>query len=142
MLVFGNGLFQWRQHGRRTAHAETRGQQSRPVHKARDDALAATAADCFHDVIRESIVIRGKGNRAHVFNKSGRHITSLSLQGDEVERRQRRKRYVPLTDAELTQLKTALAHGKQPVEEANDQPSAESASRPAAKAEDNSNAED
>jgi hypothetical protein len=84
-----------RQHRRRTAHAELRGQQRRPVHKAYDDLTAAPRDAFYNDTVRHSIIVLGKSGRAHVFSDAGKHITSFLLQGDELDRRIGRKRYAP-----------------------------------------------
>ncbi len=85
-----------RQQRRRTVHAETRAGQRRPVHKAHDDLTAATPADLFADRFKHSVIVVGKAGRVHAFNGAGKHITSLVLHKDELDRRLARKRYVPL----------------------------------------------
>lgn len=89
-----------RQDGRRTAHAEQRANQQRPVHTAREDLGQATEADFFRDRFRNSLIVLGKAGRAHAFNEEGCHITSFALTGDELERRLQRRRYQPLNEAE------------------------------------------
>jgi len=91
-----------RQDGRRTAHAEQRANQQRPVHTAREDLKQATDADFFRDRFRNSLIVLGKAGRAHAFNEDGCHITSFSLNGDELDRRLQRSRYQPLDEAERT----------------------------------------
>jgi hypothetical protein len=99
-----------RQDGRRTAHAEQRANQQRPVHTARKDLVQATEADFFQDRFRNSFIVLGKAGRAHAFNEEGCHITSFALTGDELERRLQRRRYQPLTAEEvLTFRQRALA---------------------------------
>lgn len=89
-----------RQDRRRTAHAERRGNQQRPIHAAREDLLQATPADFFQDRFRNSFIVLGKAGRAHAFNEEGQHITSFILAGDELERRLQRRRYQPLDEPE------------------------------------------
>lgn len=96
-----------RQEHRRTVHAETRGQQARPVHMATDDLAAATPDSFFRDAFRQSIVVRGPSGRCHVFNDGGRHITTLAIAGDEFDIRVRRQRYVPLDAAALALFRQA-----------------------------------
>lgn len=86
-----------RQKQRRTAHAEIRASQQRPVHKAYEDLRNATQTDFFEDRYKNSVIVLGKSGRVHAFSEDGRHITSLVLKGDELQNRQTRKRYVPLT---------------------------------------------
>ena len=97
-----------RQGHRRTAHAEIRGAQQRPVHKARDDVAGATSADIMHDVYKNSIIVLGKAGRLHAFSLDGRHITSLFIKGDELERRCKRKRYTPMIDKEVAQFRASV----------------------------------
>lgn len=85
-----------RQQHRRTHHAEVRGRQNRPVHKAREELTLAASANFYRDAARNSVVVMGKGGRLHVFSEQGKHITSLILGGDELEKRQRRNRYQQL----------------------------------------------
>ena len=98
-----------RQLKRRTAHAEVRGQQDRPVHAAHEDLAATPAADFFQDAFRDSVIVLGKNGRAHVFSESGKHITSLTIKRDELERRQRRKRYLPLPDGAVSTFRGKAA---------------------------------
>jgi len=90
-----------RQEHRRTIHAETRGQQDRPVHVAFDDLQQAAAANIFRDTFRRSVIVQGKNGRCHVYTPAGRHVTSLTLGQDEIDGRQRRKRYLPLSQEEI-----------------------------------------
>ena len=100
-----------RQHKRRTAHAELRGQQRRPIHKAYEDLLAsASRTDFFRDTVKQSIIVLGRGGRLHAFNDTGKHVTSLTIRGDELERRRRRRRYLPLATADAEAFRnTAIA---------------------------------
>ena len=100
---------QGRQAQRRTGHAQERAADRRPVHMAVGDLSAANANDLFHDTVRKSIVITGRSGRAHVFNADGRHITSLVIARDKLERLCARKRYVPLTASEQSEFREAVA---------------------------------
>jgi hypothetical protein len=97
-----------RQHRRRTSHAEVRAQQQRPVHKADDDLKQASPEDFLHDTVRNSIIVLGRNGRMHVFSHQAKHITSLLLSRDELEKRQRRKRYTPLEREEALALRQRL----------------------------------
>ncbi len=105
-----------RQHYRRTAHAEVRGQQRRPVHKAHDDLVEASATDFLSDTVKHSVIVLGRAGRLHAFSEQGRHITSLILKGDELERRRRRRRYLPLDKDRIDDFRkqalSALPQGK------------------------------
>jgi hypothetical protein len=100
---------QGRQAQRRTGHAQQRAADRRPVHMAIGDLAAASDADLFHDTVRQSIVITGRSGRAHVFNSNGRHITSLVIPRDKLERLCARKRYVLLTAGERKEFREAVA---------------------------------
>ena len=100
-----------RQQAHRTQHAEVRAAQHRPVHKAREDALAAPTASFFHDVAKSAVIVVGRAGRAHAFTAAGRLITSLTIGGDEVESRQRRRRYVPLTEEEVARFRACCQSG-------------------------------
>ena len=99
---------QARQAQRRTGHAEERAGDRRPVHMAVGDLAAASAEDFFHDTVRQSIVVTGRAGRAHVFNAGGKHVTSLVIPQDKLERLCARKRYVPLTASEICELRDAV----------------------------------
>ncbi len=98
-----------RQYYRRTVHAEERADQRRPVHTALKDVGTAKSGDFFLDETRQSIIVLGRNRRSHVFNSTGVHITTLILSGDKIELRQRRKRYVPLTDTQRKDFLSAVA---------------------------------
>ena|GEM_PF-5472452 len=97
-----------RQFQRRSTHAEERGRDFRPVHKASEDLAQAGPEQMYRDTVRKSIVVTGKGGRAHVFADSGRHITSLVIQADKLERLKQRKRYAQLPPAEIAHFRTAV----------------------------------
>ncbi len=89
-----------RQAKRRTSHAEMRRGDLRPTYKALEDAASAPPERILWDARRKTVVVLGPRHRAHVFSQAGKHITSLLMDGEAVESRLRRKRWVFL-DAEL-----------------------------------------
>jgi hypothetical protein len=91
---------QGRQGRRRTRHAQERATQNRPVAKAVEDVAQAGPGDFYRDRKTQSVVVLGRRGRSHVFSGDGRHITSLALPGDLLERRKARRRYVPLDPGE------------------------------------------
>lgn len=99
-----------RQQSRRTTHAESRASEKRPIHKAMEDLRGATDDDFRHDRVRDSIVVKGRAGRVHVFSRDGKHVTSLLLSAEELARRERRERYVPL-DPEIAASVRAAASG-------------------------------
>jgi hypothetical protein len=96
-----------RQASRRSGHAEMRSRENRPVHKASDDVATASVECFFRDNLTGTVVVMGKNGRFHVFNDSGKLITSLNMSADQIERRQRRKRYTPLPKNEAELVRTA-----------------------------------
>jgi len=107
-----------RQRQRRTVHAEVRGQQMRPIHKAHDDLANAPVADFFRDTVKHSLIVLGKGGRMHAFSQEGKHITSMIIKGDELERRRRRRRFLPL-DPEAVEEFRSLAIATMPEQKDN-----------------------
>jgi len=112
-----------RQQQRRTVHAEVRGEQQRPVHKASDDLRRAKDEDLYRDVVRNSVIVRGRNRRLHVFSHEGKHITSMVADNSEVEKRQRRKRYEALSAADAKCFREAAmeADTRRPEETMPDQ---------------------
>lgn len=100
-----------RQARRRTAHAELRAGQDRPVAKAQEDVAGATPADFYLDRKTQSIVVTGPRGRTHVFTAEGRHLTSLALPGDLLERRKLRRRYALLEPAAARAFQVRVGAG-------------------------------
>jgi hypothetical protein len=98
-----------RQGQRRTQHVETRRHAQRPVHKALDDTRAAAPAAIFLDEKTDTLAVCGAQGRAHIFNRSGRHVTSFMLRPDSVAFRLRTRRWRPATAEEIAGLHQALA---------------------------------
>jgi hypothetical protein len=103
-----------RQDKRRTGHAEQRGREKRPVHKAASDLKNAKDDQFYRDSKTKNVIVLGKSKRAHVFADDGRHVTSLFLEGDMLERRVSRRRYVPLPAEERDALSHAASSGAEP----------------------------
>lgn len=101
-----------RQERRRTEHAEERGGQRRPIHKAGDDLAVAQSGDFYRDVVKDACIVVGKAGRIHVFSRQGRHVTSLNLKGDELARRVQRRRYQAMSAEEIQALRRAVADGE------------------------------
>lgn len=98
-----------RQARRRTTHAEMRRGDLRPTYKAWEDATAAPPERILWDARRKTVVVLGPRQRVHVFSRAGKHVTSLILDGEAVENRIRKKRWV-VPDAELVKsFKFAMA---------------------------------
>jgi hypothetical protein len=93
---------------RRTRHAEDR-RRERPVHKAQDDARAASEDDVFFDEKRQTLVVCGRQGRAHAFTRRGRHVTSFVLPPGGADFRVRTARWRKARTEEFTELKAALS---------------------------------
>lgn len=93
----------------RTQHAAQRhGDGARPTSKALSDAREAGPDRMFRDTRRETIVVIGPKNRAHVFTESGRHVTSLRLEPGELGRKTQRKRWQPLSPPRISAFRALL----------------------------------
>lgn len=103
-----------RRRERRTGHAEHRRKQQRPVQSALREALKARPETTLVDQHEGTLVVLGKRNRVHVFSPEGKHVTSLSLEPDAVDRRIRRERWRPATleEAEALQGRLRAASGE------------------------------
>lgn len=100
----------FRSAARRTLHAEERhSSRVRPTSQALRDALEAPIERVLFDTRRETIVVLGPRQRAHVFTRDGRLVTSLVLSPSEVERRYARARWRPLERDEVERWRERLA---------------------------------
>lgn len=98
-----------RQSRRRSDHAQQRSQEQRPVPQANADLAAAGADSFFRDRKTQGIIVLGKKGRSHVFSQEGKHITSLAMGGDQLQRRVQRRRFVPLEAKRIAAFKAAVA---------------------------------
>ncbi|MCB9869349.1 MAG: hypothetical protein H6837_05795 [Planctomycetes bacterium] len=80
---------------RRTEHADQRSAKStRPTAKAYEDAQQVADNDILFDEQDGTIVVVGRGNRAHVFTLDGKHVTSLAnMHRNAVQQRIRNHRW-------------------------------------------------
>ena len=91
----------------------------RPTDHAWRDADEAADDELLRDARRQTIIVLGKRNRAHVFSATARHITSLRLEGDELARKVQGRRWVALDESAARSFRAALAAGaRRPDEEA------------------------
>jgi hypothetical protein len=98
-----------RQSSRRTNHVEHRRQKDqRPVHKALEDVLSGPLPKMYVDLERQSNVVIGQGQRAHVFSADGRHITSFSVTVEEAEQRVRKDRWEVMGEAAAIRLRETI----------------------------------
>ncbi|MEZ4433190.1 MAG: hypothetical protein R3F65_12345 [bacterium] len=96
-------------HEGRTRHAEDRHQSAgRPTSTAWDDASGASDDRLYADARRGTVIVLGKRNRAHVFTREGRHVTSLRLEDGELGRKTARERWTPLLPAQAAAFRAAV----------------------------------
>ena len=100
----------FRPHRGKTAHAKERHfEGDRPTSLARTDAQRAGDERLLRDTHGNTVVVIGPKGRAHVFNRDGRHVTSLQLDSGELDRKTNKKRWVPLSPEDITDFRTKLA---------------------------------
>jgi hypothetical protein len=98
-----------RQHDRRTRHAEARRGERRPTQAAARDAREASDASIFADDERGTLIVVGPRGRVHAFTPGGRHVTTLTLEGEALSRRLRQERWRPARRDEIETFRDALA---------------------------------
>lgn len=99
----------WRGKDRRTRHAEERhGQGDRPTRMALADLARSAPEGLLFDVRRKTLVVLGERGRAHVFNLSGKLVTSLRTQPAAVEKRRERGLWRPATPEEVERVRSHM----------------------------------
>jgi hypothetical protein len=80
--------------GRRTQHGLERSEEGqRPTSRAYPDAGEAHDADILWDLDQNTVVVLGGKGRVHVFTPQGKHVTSVTMQGQAIERRRHMGRW-------------------------------------------------
>ena len=74
----------------------------RDARQAGDDAILV-------DERAGTLIVIGPKGRAHAFTPDGRHVTSLTLVGEDLEKRKARKRWRPATREEIRTVRAAVA---------------------------------
>ncbi|HEV7667214.1 MAG TPA: hypothetical protein VGS22_01740 [Thermoanaerobaculia bacterium] len=94
---------------RRTQHAEIRRSEGdRPTGMALADLARAAAHEVLADVQRDTLVVLGEKGRAHVFNREGRHVTSIRYTQGALDKRRARGLWRPARADEIQSLLTAV----------------------------------
>ncbi len=94
---------------RRTQHAEIRrAEGDRPTGMALADLARASAHEVLADVQRDTLVVLGEKGRAHVFNREGRHVTSIRYTQGALDKRRARGLWRPARPDEIAALLTAV----------------------------------
>lgn len=97
-----------RARGRRTAHAEDRHREgTRPTRMAVLDLERASPDELLIDVRAGTFVVLGERGRAHVFNESGKLVTSVRYPPQTIERRRRSGLWRVASPEEAARLRSA-----------------------------------
>lgn len=97
---------QRRSRDRRTTHGHHRhGDRSRPTEMAFADLEQARDDSILFDTRRKTLVVVGDRGRAHIFNDSGRLVTSIRYSPTAIERRQKKGIWKPASDDQIGALK-------------------------------------
>ncbi|CAM2011435.1 hypothetical protein [Acanthopleuribacter pedis] len=99
----------YRQRQRRTKHAEERRALLRPIDKAMADVETARMEDFFFDTREETVILRGRRGRCHVFTQAGKHVTSFVIGENATHGRFRRGRWEPMDQNQCESFLTTLA---------------------------------
>lgn len=101
-----------RQRDRRTDHARDRARHDRPIDKAMSDLQGASLERMYLDLKTSTIILRGDKGRCHVFNESGRHVTSFVIKGESVQSRLRKRRWTELQRDQFQRFMDNVASGQ------------------------------
>jgi len=100
----------YRQHERRTKHARERATDvRRPTQKALEEAVRVHPERLQADVENGTFIVLGARGRVHVYSVDGKHVTSLSLQAEAIQKRIGSGRWRPATQDEWTEFRRVLA---------------------------------
>lgn len=93
---------------RRTGHAQKRHQEGdRPTRMALRDLARAADDQILRDTRRDTLVVLGEKGRAHVFNSTGKLVTSIRYSADSIENK-RRKVWQPAPAEAVARLRAAV----------------------------------
>lgn len=80
--------------GRRTQHGLERSEEGqRPTSRAYPDAGEANDDAILWDIDQNTVVVLGGKGRVHVFTPQGKHVTSVMMQGQAIDRRRHMGRW-------------------------------------------------
>jgi hypothetical protein len=106
----------YRQRGRRTKHAQQRAEDvRRPTHKALEEAMRVHPERLQADDENGTFIVLGARGRIHVYADDGKHVTSLSLQPDAIQKRIATGRWRPVTKAEWSRFRDLLRETQETV---------------------------
>ncbi len=108
--------------GRRTQHGLERSEEGqRPTPRAYPDAGEATDDAILWDLDQNTIVVLGGKGRVHVFTPQGKHVTSVTMPGQAIDRRRQQGRWRLAEPEERGEfrihVKRLVAAGEQPAPE-------------------------
>jgi hypothetical protein len=101
---------QRRSRDRRTRHGQERhGDRDRPTEMAFSDLERARNEDILFDTRRQTLIVIGDRGRAHVFNDSGRLVTSIRYSPTSIARRRKKELWKPATDDQIGALRKQVS---------------------------------
>lgn len=98
----------FRRQRRRTTHARTRRSQRPAVGMALKDAGRAGKESFYFDATNRTFIVLGPSRRIHVFGTDGRHVTSMVLNREAVQRRLETRRWRPATGPETSEIRARI----------------------------------
>ncbi len=98
----------YRRRRRRTSHAMSRGSERRAVGMALNDFKKAGVDRIFFDEREQTFIVAGPKWRIHVFSPAGRHVTSLTLNREGVQRRIDTRRWRYTTAEEIEKIREQI----------------------------------
>ncbi|HSG39955.1 MAG TPA: hypothetical protein VLE27_09990, partial [Thermoanaerobaculia bacterium] len=105
----------WRGKERRTQHGQQRhAEGDRPTRMALTDLARAKPEDLLFDTRRETLVVVGDRGRAHVFNLTGKLVTSVRYNPAVIEKRRKNGMWRPAGAEEVRTVRERVETG--PVE--------------------------
>lgn len=95
---------------RRTHHAEEHHTSGdRPTRMALTDLVRASKDDVLVDARRNTLIVLGERGRAHVFNVSGKLVTSIRYSPESIARKRQLEHWRPAKDEEIAAFKSKVA---------------------------------
>ncbi len=95
--------------GRKTQHAESRRKEKRPTGHALADLAAAPDSAVMKDTRKGTFVVLGDRGRTHIFNGTGRLVTSIVYGTDAIEKRMTKGFWVGADGGEIGHLRKVVA---------------------------------
>lgn len=108
--------------GRRTQHGLERSEAGqRPTSRAYPDAGEANDESILWDLDQNTVVVVGPKGRVHIFTPQGKHVTSVTMQGQAIDRRRHMGRWRLAEPEERGEFRIQI---KRRIASGDDQPAA------------------